>query len=153
MSVFSPVSSPTSPRCLSLLIHLNRVSFCSICIQMAVRGIYGNNISAFIIVYLVTCANFQKMNLSSILAKERVKHQPLHGYKAVNSQTNIPINDFLAQLLYLCLLFQMAHLIHFLADIFCFSFLLCKGGNKNYPSLDHTGISFFFVFSSEIQVY
>lgn len=105
MSVFSPVSSPTSPRCLSLLIHLNKVSFYSICIQMAVRGIYGNNISAFIIVYLVTCANFQKMNLSSILAKERVKRQPLHGYEAMNSQTSIPINDFLAQLIYLCLLF------------------------------------------------
>lgn len=149
MSVFSPVSSPTSPCCLSLLIHLNGVSFCSICIQMAVRGIYGNNISAFIIVYLVTCANFQKMNLSSILAKERVKHQPLHGYKAMNSQTRISINDFLAQL---CLLFQVPHLILFLADIFCFFFLLCKGGNIDYPPLDpaHTGIS---VFSSEAQVY
>lgn len=57
-SCFSP---STSPCCLSLLIHLNRVSFRSICIQMAVRGIYGNNISAFIIVYLFTCANFQKI--------------------------------------------------------------------------------------------
>lgn len=58
---------------------------------MADRGIYGNNISAFIIVYLVTCANFQKMNLSSILAKKRVrvKHQPCHGYKAKNAQTNV----------------------------------------------------------------
>lgn len=40
---------------------------------MTVRGIYGNNISAFIIVYLVTCANFQKTNLSSILAKKKKK--------------------------------------------------------------------------------
>lgn len=99
--------SPHPPAAFFLLIHLNGVSFCSICIQMAVRGIYGNNISAFIIVYLVTCANFQKMNLSSILAKERVrvKHQPLQGYKAMSSQTSIPINDFLAQLMYLCLVF------------------------------------------------
>jgi len=57
---------------------------------MAVRGIYGNNISAFIIVYLVTCANFQKMNLSNILAKKRVrvKYQPCRGYKAKNAQTS-----------------------------------------------------------------
>lgn len=63
---------------------------------MAVRGIYGNNISAFIIVYLVTCANFQKMNLSSILAKKKkrakVKHQPCYGYKAKNAHTSVAEN-------------------------------------------------------------
>lgn len=49
----------------------------------------------------------------------------------------------------------MAHFILFLADIFCFFFLLCKRGNTNYPFLDpaHTRTSFFFVFSSETQVY
>lgn len=84
---------------------------------MAVRGIYGNNISAFIIVYLVTCANFQKMNLSSILAKKKSKSQApalpwlqsqecpdQHGWK-LKTKPEGPINDFLAQMIYLCLLF------------------------------------------------